>query len=46
MRMKQSLSRQIATGKPGPPDSPRESTLVPVPVAQFEQMEDTDDPAP
>ena len=33
-------------GESGPPDPPRESTLVLVPVAQFEQMEDTDDPAP
>jgi len=33
-------------GESGQPDLPRESMLVPVPVAQFEQMEDTDDPAP
>jgi len=33
-------------GGTGQPDPPGESTLVPVPVAQFEQMEDTDDPAP
>jgi len=27
-------------------EPPRKSTSVPIPVAQFEQMEDTDDPAP
>ena len=32
-------------GEIGPPDSPRESTSVPVPVAQFDQMGDSDDPA-
>ena len=32
-------------GEIGPPDSPRESTSVPVPVAQFDQMDDSDDPA-
>jgi len=32
-------------GEFGPPDSPRESTSVPVPVAQFDQMDDSDDPA-
>ena len=29
-----------------PSDPPRESTSVPVPIAQFEQMDDSDDPAP
>jgi len=33
-------------GESGQPDSPRESTLVPVPVTQLEQMDDSDDPAP
>jgi len=32
-------------GEFGQPDPPRESTLVPVPVAQFEQMEETVDPS-
>jgi len=32
-------------GEPGPTDPPRESTSVPVPVAQLEQMDDSDDPA-
>jgi len=33
-------------GESGQPDLPRESTSVPVPIAQLEQMEDSDDPAP
>jgi len=33
-------------GEPGQPDPPRESTSVPVPVAQLEQMDDSGDPAP
>jgi len=32
-------------GGTGQPDPPAESTLVPVPVAQFEPMEETSDPA-
>ena len=32
-------------GEFGQPDPPRESTSVPVPIAQFEQMEETVDPA-
>jgi len=32
-------------GEPGQPDPPRGSTSVPVPVAQLEQMDDSEDPA-
>jgi len=32
-------------GEFGPPDSPRGSISVPVPVVQFDQMDDSDDPA-
>jgi len=42
----ESESSERDRGEPGSSDPPRESTSVPVPVAQFEQMDDSDDPAP
>jgi len=42
----ESESSERDRGEVGPLDPPRESTSVPVPVAQFEQMDDSDDPAP
>jgi len=42
----ESESSERDRGEVGPFDPPRESTSVPVPVAQFEQMDDSDDPAP
>ena len=40
----ESESSDCGGGEFGPPDSPGESTSVPVPVAQFDQMDDNDDP--
>jgi len=42
----ESESSERDRGEFEPSDPPRESTSVPVPVAQFEQMDDSDDPAP
>jgi len=41
----ESESSERDRGKIGLSDPPRESTSVPVPVMQFEQMDDSDDPA-
>ena len=40
-----SESSERDRGESGPFDPPRESTFVPVPVTQFERMDDSDDPA-
>jgi len=42
----ESESSERDRGETVQPDPPRESTSVPVPVAQLEQMADSDDPAP
>jgi len=42
----ESESSERDRGEFGQPDPPRESTSVLVPVAQLEQMDDSDDPAP
>jgi len=42
----ESESSERDRGEIEPSDPPRESTSVPVPVEQFEQMDDSDDPAP
>ena len=41
----ESESSERDRGEVGPLDPPRESTSVPVPVAQFDRMDDSDDPA-
>jgi len=42
----ESESSERDRGEPGSSDPPRQSTSVPVPVVQLEQMDDSDDPAP